>query len=88
MAIERDGNQHTMGTLGESEAGNAWDWGLTGIHVSLLSRKNTRGQSRSRARTSRSRSSARIVASRLWSLPSQNRTSICCIGPARAFAED
>ena len=34
LAIERDGNQHTMGTLGESETGNAWDWGLTDIHVS------------------------------------------------------
>jgi hypothetical protein len=29
-----------MGTLGVSEAGEAWDWRLTDIHVSLSSRKN------------------------------------------------
>jgi hypothetical protein len=60
------------------------------IHVSLLSRKNTRGQARSRERALFwSRSLARAFgASRLWSLRSQNRTSICCLGPVRAFAED
>ena len=29
MGTKSDRNQHTMGTLGESETGEAWDWRLT-----------------------------------------------------------
>lgn len=29
MGTKTDRNQHTMGTLGVSEAGEAWDWRLT-----------------------------------------------------------
>jgi hypothetical protein len=40
--------------------------------------------SEERARAHPSASAARTCASRLWFLPSQNRTSIRCLGPLRA----
>ena len=56
-----------------------------------LSRRNkvllTRA-SEERARAHPSASAARTCASRLWFLPSQNRTSIRCLGPLRAVTED
>jgi hypothetical protein len=82
--------RHTTRTQHSVKPGKLWILLRSDIHVSLLSRKNTRGQARSRERALFwSRSLARAFgASRLWSLRSQNRTSICCLGPVRAFAED
>ena len=55
---------------------------LTDIHVSPLSRENTGGQARSGERAlSDAEPLSSHFASRRWFLPSQNQTSIRCLGP-------
>jgi hypothetical protein len=36
MGTKTDRNQHTIGTLGVSEAGEAWDWRLTDSQQTIV----------------------------------------------------
>jgi eukaryotic-like serine/threonine-protein kinase len=57
----------------------------------IVKRKNSSPDARyggARKKPTYTEPAARMCASRRWFLPSQNRTSICCLEPRRAFSED